>query len=214
MLANLNVCVHFEDLSVLGDDQLMVLKRLDANQRKEVVARVAELCKRKEKPTPDPAKLKPERLEAAAGGGKDAKKPPADPKKGGGGAGEPPSPDLQGNEVEIVMALTGVPFCKDTPSATALVDQCVKLLSAWEPNPADEAAQTLWVELWTRLGRSCLKEPMHPNDGAKRALMCVIKGVGKVDAPIPKYASRDRLLWRGAFRGTHLSNTTCLTQLV
>ena len=35
---------------------------LDANQRKEVVARVAELCKRKEKPTPDPAKLKPERL--------------------------------------------------------------------------------------------------------------------------------------------------------
>eukprot|EP00445_Apocalathium_hangoei_P019284 CAMPEP_0203912188 /NCGR_PEP_ID=MMETSP0359-20131031/53276_1 /ASSEMBLY_ACC=CAM_ASM_000338 /TAXON_ID=268821 /ORGANISM="Scrippsiella Hangoei, Strain SHTV-5" /LENGTH=1376 /DNA_ID=CAMNT_0050838069 /DNA_START=64 /DNA_END=4190 /DNA_ORIENTATION=+ len=193
-LANINVGVQTGQLTVLDVDQLMVLKRLGEHERKNIVACVTGLCKTKEKPLPDLARLRPERLEAAppaAGGGKDKKGAPA-------AVTTEDKSDLQGNEADIIMATVSVPFAKDSAEAVKLVDQAVQLLNKWQPKANDEPMQTLWVELWTRLGRQCLGKPMHANEGAKYALMCAIKGLGQVDAPIPKYASKDRLQWRGA----------------
>jgi len=196
-MANINVSVEMGQLNVLDTDQLMVLKRLAELQRKDLMARVTELCKKKEKALPDLARLRPERLEAgaapAAAGGK--KGAPAAPPPGAGGEDKS---DLQGNEADIVMATVSIPFSKDSVEAVKLVDQAVGFLNRWEPKSNDETMLTLWVELWTRLGRRCLGKPMNSNEGAKYALMCAIKGLEKVDAPIPKYASQDRLHWRGA----------------
>jgi len=105
---------------------------------------------------------------------------------------------LQGNEADVMAAITGIPFAKDSAEAVKLVDQAAALLNAWEPKQNDEGMLTLWVEFWTRLGRQCLNKPLNPNEGAKYALMCGIKGLGKVDAPTPKFASPERMRWRGA----------------
>eukprot|EP00929_Paragymnodinium_shiwhaense_P112627 TRINITY_DN80895_c0_g1_i1.p1 TRINITY_DN80895_c0_g1~~TRINITY_DN80895_c0_g1_i1.p1 ORF type:complete len:2851 (+),score=920.78 TRINITY_DN80895_c0_g1_i1:84-8555(+) len=195
LLAHIEVSVVQGDLAVLETEQLLLVKRLGAAERKLVMARVAELCKAAEKPLPELARLRPERLEAQGA---------ADPKgKPAKGAKDAPPPvtdktDLAGNEAEIMLSLTSVPYDLDPTNAKKNVDRAVELLSGWAPKEEDEGMLTLWVEMWTRLGRQCLCEKMNPDIGRKYALMCGIKGLGEVDAAKPKYASKERLQWRGA----------------
>lgn len=191
-LAHVNAGVANGHLAVLETEQLMVLRRLREQERKDIVAQVFTLCRRREKPPPDLARLRPERLEAAAPVGKPAK-----------GAAPAPVPgadksDLQGNEADIMAAITSIPFAKDSAEGVKLVEQALTFLTAWAPHHNDEGMLTLWVEFWTRLGRQCLGKPLHPSEGAKYALMCGIKGLGSVDAPTPKHASPERMRWRGA----------------
>lgn len=191
-LAYINTSFENNNLAALETDALMLLKRLGENERKDIIARVTHLCKTKDKVLPDLARLRPERLESAGGGGKDAK-------KGVPAAAVPEDrSDLQGNEADITAATVSIPYAKDSAEAIKLIDQSVALLSKWEPRGNDETMLTLWVELWTRLGRNCLGKPMQPNAGAKYALMCAIKGLGELDAPMPQFGSRERLRWRGA----------------
>lgn len=106
--------------------------------------------------------------------------------------------DLEALRVNIMAAVMSMPEAKDGEEARKLVDQAVASLGKWKPPDNDEGKLTLWLELWTRLGRQCLLPPMNPSIGAKCALMCSIQGLGKVDSPIPKYALEERLRWRGA----------------
>merc|ERR1719502_1101052 len=80
---NANVGAKEPQLDALDIDKLLVLKRLGGNERKELMARVTELCKTKDRAIKfeDLVKVKLNRLEAA-GGGAPAAKAKAAPKAG------------------------------------------------------------------------------------------------------------------------------------
>lgn len=200
-IAHLDTACAAGDFSVLETDNVLVLKRMSPDDRKEVMANVTRHCKNNDKPAPDMARLKPERAEAAAaaataaaaaaGGKKDKNAPAAVP--------EPlDKTDFLGNEAELMMLVESVAYAKDPDTAKKCVEDAFSLLSKWEPRQNDEQSVTLWVELWTRLGRQCLGETMKASVGPKAALACCLRGLGKVDAPIPRHASLARLRWRGA----------------
>jgi lipopolysaccharide biosynthesis regulator YciM len=161
------------------------------------MARVTELCKTKDRPLKfeDLAKIKLDRLEAA--GAAPAAKAKAAPKAADPGAGEDRS-DFKGQEAEVLTLATSIAYAPNPDEAKRLADQALALLNTWEPKKNNEANLTLWIEVWTRLGRQCLGNTMNANVGSKYALMCGIKGLGQVDATMPKFASKERLRWRGA----------------
>eukprot|EP00927_Polykrikos_kofoidii_P036873 TRINITY_DN31092_c0_g2_i1.p1 TRINITY_DN31092_c0_g2~~TRINITY_DN31092_c0_g2_i1.p1 ORF type:complete len:2358 (+),score=467.67 TRINITY_DN31092_c0_g2_i1:1061-7075(+) len=194
ILAHVEASVAAGQLDALDVEQLLPLKRLGFDERKLVMARVAVLCKANDRPLPDVGRLRPERLEAAGG--------PSAPAPKKGAAPPPPTSsdasDLLGNEAEIMQQVASIAYEKDPDSAKKCVDRALELLNAWEPRANDEFMLTLWAEVWTRLGRQCLCGKMLPELGRKYALMCCIKCLGNLNAPMPKYASVERLRWRGA----------------
>lgn len=176
-------------LSALDSDQLLVVKRLSASHRQEVIARVTELRKFRDKPAltdADLQRLRPEGSEPATAA------PAGDKKKAAGAAtvsDDVDRSDLQGYETEVMLKVASIPYAKDHDEAKKLVDQASMRLTNWEPRSNDEAALTLCVEMWTELGRRCLGPPLKGNSAAKDALMCGIKGLGKIDAPVLHFAS-------------------------
>eukprot|EP00746_Dinoflagellata_sp_MGD_P126781 gnl/MRDRNA2_/MRDRNA2_61526_c0_seq1.p1 gnl/MRDRNA2_/MRDRNA2_61526_c0~~gnl/MRDRNA2_/MRDRNA2_61526_c0_seq1.p1 ORF type:complete len:2705 (-),score=625.35 gnl/MRDRNA2_/MRDRNA2_61526_c0_seq1:121-7452(-) len=195
-LAYLECNVANGKLDVFEASKIQILKRLGARERKEVVARLTELCKLHEKNVPELPRpeIKGAGAPSSADGGKKGG-------KGGKGADAPVEEDRSELRIEgeVMQIMESIPFAKDHEDALKSVKLAVETLSRWIPKAKDELQLTLWVEMWTRLGRHCLHKPVNPNIGAKYALMCGIKGLGGTeDPPIPKFSSKERLRWRGA----------------
>lgn len=199
-MAHFDAGCAVEDWSVLETDNVLVLRRLTPEDRKEVMARLTRHCRKNDRPLPELTRLRSERAEAAAAAA--APSAPAAGKKPPAGAAQVPDvvdkTDFSGNEIEVMMLVESIAYAKDPDMAKRWVDDAFAVLGKWEPRPNDEQSVTLWVELWTRLGRQCLGDTMKASVGPKAALACCIRGLGRVDLPMPKHASPARLRWRGA----------------
>ncbi|CAD7938432.1 unnamed protein product [Amoebophrya sp. A25] len=88
---------------------------------------------------------------------------------------------IEGDVARLCEQIAAVPQQND--KCQSLVTQCVDLLNGWQPRFEDEEEATLYIELWTRLGRNCLAcfAPDVNKTGPKFGLMCGIKALRGLD---------------------------------
>ncbi|CAD7927130.1 unnamed protein product [Amoebophrya sp. A120] len=88
---------------------------------------------------------------------------------------------IEGDVTKLCEQITVV--TQQNEKVMPLVTQCVDLLNTWQPRFEDEEEATLFLELWTRLGRNCLAcfSPDVNKTGPKYGLMCAIRALRGLD---------------------------------